>query len=287
MLLRLILLIAAALAATPVVAQVTIYTVVLGNQKYVVGSSTLHSGLYRSTDYGKNWEHLGPQNLKAYSMDAVDTSKGRILYIAAGNGVHKSTNFGKTWKIMTDWRMTEVMDVKVDQQDPRWVYAATAWGFWRSSDGGETWENPAGVVQQRYINELFVLNQLHAVSSDTVFGSDDHGTEWNLEELHTITMGNMKIYARAGYGNAIYLAGDSGVFSITPVQYRDFLQNGPPPNIDVTSNLPTRIVHSLAVAQNQLFAGTWGEGVYRREGDKWIPSGLEGSQVWRIVVKGY
>jgi hypothetical protein len=284
--LRLILLIAAALAATPVVAQVTIYTVVLGNQKYVVGSSTLHSGLFRSTDYGKNWEHLGPQNLKAYSMDAVDSSKGRILYIAAGNGVHKSTDFGKSWKIMTDWRMTEVMDVKVDQQDPRWVYAATAWGFWRSSDGGERWENPEGPLQKLYADQLYVYNEIHVEVGDTIFGSTDHGTTWNRERIDHDSLGMMHIYARADYGNDVFLAGDSGVFSKTYLRYRNYHPEDPPA-IDVTSNLPTRVVHSIAVAHDQLFAGTWGEGVYRREGDKWVPSGLEGSQVWRIVVKGY
>ncbi len=128
----------------------TIYTVVLGNQNHVVGSSTLKSGLFVSYDNATTWKHLGPKNLKAYSMDAVDSSNGRILYIAAGNGVHRSTDYGKSWKIVTDWRITEVLDVKIDQSNPNYLYAATAFGFWRSTDGGDSWTNPDGPLKERY-----------------------------------------------------------------------------------------------------------------------------------------
>jgi photosystem II stability/assembly factor-like uncharacterized protein len=96
----------------------TFYAVVWGHPDFVVGSSTLHSGLYRSTDEGRSWAHLGPQNLKAFSMDAVDSLHGRVLYIAAGNGVHRSIDSGRTWKILTDWRITEVLSISVNQKDP-------------------------------------------------------------------------------------------------------------------------------------------------------------------------
>src|SRR5438093_1498144 len=67
------------LTSAQILVSQTIYAVVWGNPKYVVGSSTLHSGLFRSSDLGKTWQHLGPENLKAFSMDAVDSSRGRIL----------------------------------------------------------------------------------------------------------------------------------------------------------------------------------------------------------------
>jgi hypothetical protein len=241
------------LIASPLAAQ-TIYAVVLGNQKYVVGSSTLHSGLFRSRDLGRTWEHLGPENLKGFSMDAVDSSRGRILYIAAGNGVHRSTDFGATWKIVTDWRMTEVLDVKVDQGDPRWVYAATAWGFWRSSDAGETWENPEGLLQRQYLFELSLRdNPIEAwdkINCDTTtwqttyFLSYDHGKTWTMEH------------------SACDITTGSG------------------PSLD-------HRIFTTAFAKGTELAGTWGAGIFRREGDRWIPSGLEGSQVWRLVVKEY
>lgn len=159
----------------------TLYTVVLGNQNYVVGSSTLRSGLFVSYDGAATWKHIGPENLKAYSMDGVDTSNGRILYIAAGNGIHRSTDYGKSWKIVTDWRMTEVMDVKVDQTNPNFVYAATAFGFRRSTDGGETWENPEGELNGRYCYRFlrsFALPDLLLATDAGFYLSRDSGLSW-------------------------------------------------------------------------------------------------------------
>lgn len=132
----------------------TLYTVVLGNQSHVVGSSTLESGLFVSRDQGESWQQLGPRNLKAYSMDAVIAEKGRVLYIAAGNGVHRSLDSGKTWKIVTGWKITEVLDVAVDQDDPRFVYAGTAFGLWWSQDGGDSWQQTQGPLGKEYIYRL-------------------------------------------------------------------------------------------------------------------------------------
>jgi hypothetical protein len=100
-------------------------------------------------------------------MDAVDSSHGRILYIAAGNGVHKSTDYGTTWKIMTDWQITEVLDVKVDQQHPQNVDAATAWGLWHSDDGGETWQPTQNQELDRYCYRFETLDDTPVVLHDS------------------------------------------------------------------------------------------------------------------------
>ncbi|HVZ38378.1 MAG TPA: hypothetical protein VHI13_03805 [Candidatus Kapabacteria bacterium] len=159
----------------------TFYAVVLATPRYTVGASTLQSGLFVSTDNARTWRQLGPRNVKGYSMDAVDSSRGRILFMAAGNGVHRSTDFGATWRVVTDWRMTEVMDVMVDQHDPRWVYAATAFGFWRSGDGGDHWENPSGELHGGYTYRLQTLaagNELVVAGENRFFRSTDHGSAW-------------------------------------------------------------------------------------------------------------
>jgi hypothetical protein len=274
-------------AAYPLHGQ-TVYAVVLGNQKYVVGSSTLHSGLYRSSDLGKSWEHLGPENLKGYSMDAVDSSHGRILYIAAGNGVHRSVDSGRSWKIVTDWRMTEVMDVVVDQQDPRWVYAATAWGFWRSSDSGKSWSNPGGVFQQRYISRLEESGSiLFAEESDTLFSSVNKGSQWSKMTFPRLMPGTYDVVqplVQSTYPLVLeYYADRNGVG-----EFVDTVPRYEPKSIN-TGLPPATAVHALAwlPSSGTLLAGTFGQGVYRREGETWTPSGLEGSQIWRLIVKEY
>ena len=336
----------------------TIYTVVLGNQDYVVGSSTLRSGLFVSYNSAKTWKHVGPENLKAYSMDAVDSSNGRILYIAAGNGVHRSTDYGKSWKIVTDWRMTEVMDVKVDQNNPNYVYAATAFGFWRSTDGGNTWENPEGRLKERYCYRfirsfadphlLIATDRGFYLSSDSgssltpaIADSDCRGLwvidsnqiltacgdrtevremphllstlpldpEWNslIGKLPTIraivtpeTAPSKRDIHIATYDialnglNEAYLATEKKGREVT--WWEDGSQLSWYPDRDT---LYPYALHALLyipvrkgdekkpVLDSRILIGTFGNGLYWRERQKWEPAGLPGSQVWRIFKKEY
>lgn len=296
----------------------TLYAVVLGNPKYVVGSSTLHSGLYMSRDTGRSWTHLGPENLKGYTMDALDSSRGRILFIAAGNGVHKSTDHGATWRITTGWQMTEVMDVHVDQSDPRFVYAATAFGFWRSTDGGEHWESPRSIVDSIYSYRIDLHAGILLLSGErAIYASTDRGVTWKQstpmpgprgvyrlpalrlvptsEGPHLLSTASdslrldrsfaptiaMNTYAIAGNGRSVYAVGDKGVWEMAASKEKDLSWR------DITGNLPNRMVHAATLVGSELLVGTFGEGIFRRSDGKWIPSGLEGSQVWSLEVKGW
>lgn len=312
-----ILLAAVASCPSPSTAQ-TAYAVVLGNQAYVVGSSTLHSGLFRSTDAGGTWEHLGPRNLKAYTMDAVDAERGRVLYIAAGNGVHHSSDAGATWRIITGPGITEVLDVTVDQADPRWIYAATAFGFRRSSDSGTTWERPEGPLSERYvyrIDELEFPGAIYASTDDGVYESLDYGSTWQRKlalptprGVYTIhgaapvvataegpvmldrTMRAMiaqpgapvmNVYSAAFDPNGrVFCSGDRGVWVYS-------LLGGWTQWREITGALPERRIHAVAydAASDVLLAGSWGSGVYGYSNGRWSPAGLPGSQVWDIVVK--
>jgi len=296
----------------------TVYAVVIGNPKQLAGSSTRSSGLFRSTDNGGTWEHLGPDNLKAFAMDAVDSSRGMILYIAAGNGIHRTTDGGATWKIVTDWRVREVLDVKVDQNDPRRVYAATAFGFWRSEDGGETWTNPEGMLKQRYLYRIDRIEQsgeLTASGADAIYVSYDDGVTWSYQ-LETrlprgyFTIGRygrvlaadrgplwfpsseytnsdarpgsvyptMSTYGIAYRNDTIFAAGSRGVWSYAIGTYAAAWHS-------INGDIPIPTVHAIATTREAIIAGTFGEGVFRFDGSSWVPSGLEGAQVWSLTVK--
>lgn len=104
-----------------------------------LGGSSRGSGLYQSDDTGKNWKHLGWENIKCYSMDMVQSSNGRILYMATGLGVLRSTDYGEHWKQITDWRVSEVMDVAVNQRNPDEIWIATTRGPSMTVDKGKHW----------------------------------------------------------------------------------------------------------------------------------------------------
>jgi hypothetical protein len=317
----------------------TLFAVVLGNQKYVVGSSTLRSGLFRSGDGGDSWEHLGPENLKSYSMDGVDREGGRVLYIAAGNGVHRSLDSGRTWRIVTGWEMTEVLDVMVLQSDPRWVFAATAWGLWASSDSGDSWRrivnrSPGVVgVEPRYCYRLFATDEGITILADsaiyTIEIRDDipilqrravvaeprailehvrlAGTVVATTHLRGYEPGSYKPHLEQNkdiYG--IEQAPEGVIYDLVEQRQQERFHEGAypiwmaseegifmmHPGLDptwrtVVDGLPQQPVHTLAWVPryNRLVAGTFGEGLFRLDGNRWIPSGLDGSQVWRLVVK--
>ncbi len=138
-----------------------------------MGGSSNGSGLYQSDDTGRTWRHLGWNNIKAYSMDEVQSSNGRILYLATGLGILRSTDFGEKWKVLTDWRIAEAMDVAVNQKHPNEIYIATAHGPWRSRDGGVTWQQLLSGLSVPYCSKVVIdsvlPNQVSLAAEDGLF----------------------------------------------------------------------------------------------------------------------
>ena len=127
-------------------------------------SSSWGHGVYRSTDGGANFEHLGLEDSHDIPALAVDPRNPDVCYVAAlghlwganeTRGVYKTDDGGKTWnKSLYIDENTGACDVVVDPNNPDTVYAAmymrrrTAYSFtsggpqggiYRSKDAGETW----------------------------------------------------------------------------------------------------------------------------------------------------
>ena len=121
-------------------------------------------GMYRSTDAGKTWAHVGLENTGRIARIAVDpTNPDRALVAALGHaygpqperGIFRTTDGGKTWeRVLFVNDSTGGIDVLLDPSNPRTVYAAMwqieihTWGrtsggagssIWKSTDGGTTW----------------------------------------------------------------------------------------------------------------------------------------------------
>ena len=127
-------------------------------------SSSWGNGVYRSTDAGRTWTHLGLENTHDIPRLAVDPRNPDVAHVAAlghlwganpERGVYKTTDGGKSWKhsLKVD-ADTGACDVVLDPKGPDTVYAAmyarrrTPWSFsgnsekggiFRSSDGGASW----------------------------------------------------------------------------------------------------------------------------------------------------
>lgn len=130
------------------------------------GVMTSHGdGVYRSTDAGRTWEHLGLDRTRSISRIRVHPDDPDLVYVAAQGapcganeerGIYRSTDGGQTWeRILYVDESSGASDLAMDMTNPRILYASfwdhrrLPWhvvsggegsGFWKSTDGGDNWE---------------------------------------------------------------------------------------------------------------------------------------------------
>jgi photosystem II stability/assembly factor-like uncharacterized protein len=136
------------------------------------GESTLRdsmgygNGVYKTTDAGKTWSHLGLDETHHIGRIAVHPKNPNIVFAAAigklyaaspERGLFRSTDGGKTWsKVLFKNNDVGAVDVAIDPVNPQVVYASLwntrrpPWytyrpsngpggGIFKSTDGGATW----------------------------------------------------------------------------------------------------------------------------------------------------
>ena len=138
-------------------------------------SSGWGTGVYRSTDGGGSWTHVGLEKSRSIARVVVHPKDPETAYVAvagdlwtpaAERGLYKTTDGGKTWKAVLQAQGSEADkvgagDVAIDPSNPDIVYAALyarrrfPWSFvsgpeatagkdlggiFRSTDGGATWK---------------------------------------------------------------------------------------------------------------------------------------------------
>ncbi|OFW06559.1 MAG: hypothetical protein A3H96_12895 [Acidobacteria bacterium RIFCSPLOWO2_02_FULL_67_36] len=176
-------------------------------------SSSWGGGVYRSTDGGDTWTHLGLHDTRAIGRVVLHPTDPAIAYVAAvGNlwtgsderGVFKTTDAGRTWaRVLFVDRFTGATDIVMDPRDPAVLYAATyqrlrkAFGFngggpgsaiHKSTDGGATWKKlengvPAGdkgrigLAVARSKPDVLVATIEHATAGGT-YRTEDAGATW-------------------------------------------------------------------------------------------------------------
>ena len=123
-------------------------------------------GIYKSTDAGKTWTHLGFKDAQQIGGMAIDpTNENRVFVAALGHpygpneerGVYRTTDGGKTWqRVLYKDENTGAIQVTIDPNNSQIIFAAMwagrqgpwengAWngkesGLFKSRDGGTTWE---------------------------------------------------------------------------------------------------------------------------------------------------
>ena len=186
-------------------------------------------GLWKSTDAGKSWVHIGLKGTEHIARIRIHPNNPDVLYVAAiGNlwkpnterGVYRSKDGGATWeKILYVSDKAGAGDLILDPNNPRIIYAST-WemkrnGYrmdsggpgsklFKSTDGGDTWkelsgneglpDGPWGIVGLAVspVNSERVWTIIEAENGG-VFRSDDAGLTWKK------TSGDRALRSRAWY----------------------------------------------------------------------------------------
>ena len=128
------------------------------------GNVSPGDGVYKSTDAGDTWQHMGLDQAGQIGRIIVHPTDPDIVYVAvlgdifgpnAERGVYRTTNGGLSWtKALFVSDAAGAVDLAMDATNPRVLYAAiwqarrTPWtmisggpgsGLYKTTDGGNTW----------------------------------------------------------------------------------------------------------------------------------------------------
>jgi photosystem II stability/assembly factor-like uncharacterized protein len=178
------------------------------------GNVSHGDGVYKSTDGGRSWAHLGLEDTRHIGRIRIHPRNADVVYVAAlghafgpnrERGVYRSKDGGKNWEqVLFRSEKAGAVDLSMDPNNPRIIYAAvfearrypwtmTSGGpdssLYRSTDGGDTWEEltdnpglPSGVkgrigvaVSPAKAGRVWAIVE----SEDGgLFRSDDGGATW-------------------------------------------------------------------------------------------------------------
>lgn len=172
------------------------------------------NGMYKSTDAGNTWTHVGLDNTRQIGRVIVDPKNPNIVFVAAlghiygpnpDRGIYRTRDGGATWeKVLFKNENVGAADVAFDPQNSQVIYASlwatrrTPWsiyapsygpggGLYKSTDGGSTWRQLTNGLPTEKLGRIGVAvartnhNRVYAIvdaKDGGLYRSEDAGATW-------------------------------------------------------------------------------------------------------------
>jgi photosystem II stability/assembly factor-like uncharacterized protein len=199
-------------------------------------SSNAGAGIYKSTDAGRTWTHMGLTGTYTIPRIVVHPTNPDIVWVASSGhewtdnperGVYRTTDGGRTWtRTLFISERTGAIDLAIDPTNPNALYASTwqrvrkKWndprnepdytgsGIHRSTDGGVTWTQiNNGLPAARYRGRIGI--DVSATNPNTLYAFVD-----NYEVARVAEAGRLNAYglqmADVIKGATVYRSDDRG-----------------------------------------------------------------------------
>ena len=206
--------------------------------------TSMGDGVYKSTDAGKTWKHMGLEETRHISDVIIDPTNPDIIFVSAQGaqygpsaqrGIYRSIDGGESWEnVLFVDNITGASSLSMDMNNPTILYAAMwqhrrfPWtmesggknsGIYKSTDGGTTWNQlteglpkemgKIGISVSRANPELVFAVIEAEGEKGGVYRSDDAGKKWTQVNKDRINITRswyyMEIFADTQNENIVYV----------------------------------------------------------------------------------
>ena len=223
-------------------------------------SSSWGDGIYKSTDGGRTWQHMGLRESHHIGRIIVNPQDTDIVYVAAlghlwganpQRGVFMTVDGGQNWQhVLSLNEDTGAVDLAMDPANPKVLYSAayqrrrSAWGFnggglhggiYKSVDGGRTWRKLSDGLPEGPVGRIGLdisrgnSNVVYATvehEEGGIFRSEDKGETWTrMNSLNPRPMYYSQIRIDPNDEKRIYVLG--GELSVSDDAGRTFFEGDP------------------------------------------------------------
>jgi len=193
-------------------------------EAFIRSNVSIGNGVYKSTDAGKTWQHMGLKKTGRIGRVAIDPRNPDVVFVAAlghcygpqkERGVFRTTDGGKTWEhVLFVDEDTGCFEIAMNPDNPRILFAGMwpliihTWGrksggqnggIWKSTDSGTTWKRLTGhglpsppigkvglAIAPSNPDVVYALMETGNPNRGVLWRSNDGGDNWKLASYNRL-----------------------------------------------------------------------------------------------------